>query len=145
MDFRKVVLDTLELFKSREKGTISFEDLSTSEQLMVMGDDHLFGRVISNLIINGIQAVDEPIKPEIKVRLKETKGQVILEIQDNGKGIPEELKDKIFVPNFSTKSEGSGLGLAIAKRGVETAGGSIWFETSLGEGSVFYLAFDLVK
>ena len=145
MDFRKVVQDTLELFKNREKGTISFDDLSLSEKLMVMGDDHLFGRVISNLIINGIQSVEEPIKPEIKVLLKEENSQVILEIKDNGKGIPEELKDKIFVPNFSTKSEGSGLGLAIAKRGVETAGGRIWFETTLGVGSTFYLAFDLAK
>ncbi|MGY6744734.1 MAG: ATP-binding protein [Cecembia sp.] len=145
MDFRKVVQDTLELFKNREKGTISFEDLSQSEQLMVIGDDHLFGRVISNLIINGIQSVEEPVKPEIKVLLKEIEGTVILEIKDNGKGIPEELRDKIFMPNFSTKSEGSGLGLAIAKRGVETAGGRIWFDTTLGEGSVFCLEFQLVK
>jgi signal transduction histidine kinase len=145
MDFRKVVQDTLELFKNREKGTISFEDLSHSDRLKIMGDDHLFGRVISNLIINGIQAVEEPDKPEIKVRLKEEEGQVILEIQDNGKGIPDELKDKIFIPNFSTKSEGSGLGLAIAKRGVETAGGRIWFETAIGKGSTFFLSFDLVN
>ena len=145
MDFRKVVQDTLELFKNREKGTISFEDFSQSDKLRIMGDDQLFGRVISNLIINGIQAVEEPDKPEIKVRLKEEEGQVILEIHDNGKGIPDELKDKIFIPNFSTKSEGSGLGLAIAKRGVETAGGSIWFETDLGTGTSFFLSFDLVN
>lgn len=145
MDFRKVVQDTLELFKNREKGRISFEDFSRSDRLTIMGDDHLFGRVISNLVINGIQAVEDPDKPEIKVRLKEDEGHVILEIQDNGKGIPDELKDKIFIPNFSTKSEGSGLGLAIAKRGVETAGGRIWFETVLGKGSTFFLSFDLVN
>jgi two-component system nitrogen regulation sensor histidine kinase NtrY len=145
MDFRKVVQDTLELFKTREKGTIGFEDLTGSEEIKIIGDDQLFGRIISNLIINGIQSVEEPIKPEIEVVLKEDNGKVILAIKDNGKGIAEELKDKIFIPNFSTKSEGSGLGLAIAKRGVETAGGRIWFETQVGQGSTFFMEFALVK
>jgi two-component system, NtrC family, nitrogen regulation sensor histidine kinase NtrY len=145
MDFRKVVQETLELFKNREKGVISFEDESTTDKLSVLGDDQLFGRVISNLIINGIQSVEEGIGPMIRVILREKRGKVILEIKDNGKGIPDELKEKIFLPNFSTKSEGSGLGLAIAKRGVETAGGNIWFETVEGKGSSFFLSFDLVK
>jgi two-component system, NtrC family, nitrogen regulation sensor histidine kinase NtrY len=145
MDFRKVVQETLELFRNREKGTVSFEDESKAEKLPVMGDDQLFGRVISNLIINGIQSVEEGVGPVVNVILKEKNRKVVLEIKDNGKGIPDELKDKIFLPNFSTKSEGSGLGLAIAKRGVETAGGNIWFETEIGKGSSFFLSFDLVK
>ncbi|AFL86264.1 histidine kinase,HAMP domain-containing protein,histidine kinase [Belliella baltica DSM 15883] len=145
MDFRKVVLDTIELFKSREKGIVTFEDLVPDRQLTVMGDDQLFGRVISNLIINGIQAVESKKKAQIKVFLNIENHKVILKIKDNGKGISDELKDKIFIPNFSTKSEGSGLGLAIAKRGVETAGGKIWFDTEKGKGSTFYLAFDLVE
>ena len=70
---------------------------------------------------------------------------VFLEIADNGKGIPVALRDKIFIPNFSTKSQGSGLGLAIAKSGVETAGGKIWFETEEGKGSTFFLTFPLVS
>ncbi|MDX5479072.1 MAG: ATP-binding protein, partial [Cyclobacteriaceae bacterium] len=92
--------------------------------------------------INGIQAVEG--SPKIEVILKEEGRSVVLEIKDNGKGIPDELKDKIFIPNFSTKTEGSGLGLAIAKRGVETAGGSIWFETEEGKGTSFFLEFALV-
>jgi two-component system nitrogen regulation sensor histidine kinase NtrY len=145
MDFREVVKGTLELFKNRERGMLTFEDFTEDMPLYVMGDDQLFGRVISNLIINGIQAVDGRKKPIVDVYLRTLGGQVLLEIKDNGKGIPESLKDKIFIPNFSTKSEGSGLGLAIAKRGVETAGGKIWFETKEGVGTSFYLAFDLVK
>lgn len=144
LDLRKVVMDVLELFKNREKGTVTLMDKTDGGPLMVMGDDQLFGRVISNLVINGIQAVDLRKKPQITVCLSTKDGEVVLEIKDNGKGIPEELKDKIFIPNFSTKSEGSGLGLAIAKRGVETAGGEIWFETTLGKGSTFYLAFPLI-
>jgi signal transduction histidine kinase len=67
-----------------------------------------------------------------------------LEITDNGKGISKDLKDKIFIPNFSTKSTGSGLGLAIARSGVETAGGKIWFDTEMDIGTTFYLTFPLI-
>lgn len=74
-----------------------------------------------------------------------TEQAVFLEINDNGRGIAPELKDKIFIPNFSTKSQGSGLGLAIAKSGVETAGGKIWFETEIGKGTTFYLTFPLIQ
>lgn len=145
MDFREVVQASLELFQNRAMENIIFEDQTKSVSLVVMGDDQLFGRVISNLVINGIQAKEPGRETLIKVFLRERDKQVILEIHDNGKGIPDELTDKIFIPNFSTKSEGSGLGLAIAKRGVETAGGKIWFETELGKGTSFFLAFDLVK
>jgi signal transduction histidine kinase len=77
------------------------------------------------------------------VFLREVDNQVVLEVRDNGKGIPKDLRKKIFMPNFSTKSEGSGLGLAIAKRGVETEGGKIWFETEEGKGTSFFLSFAL--
>jgi signal transduction histidine kinase len=91
-----------------------------------------------------MQAVPAGTKPHIRVWLWMTDKAVFLEISDNGKGIPVSLRDKIFIPNFSTKSQGSGLGLAIAKSGVETAGGRIWFETEEGKGSTFFLTFPLV-
>jgi two-component system, NtrC family, nitrogen regulation sensor histidine kinase NtrY len=146
LDFKQVVLDTIELFKIREKEKVIFEDLSQVETIPVMGDRQLFGRVINNLIINGIQAMEtDEKKAIIHLFLKIIDNQVILEIKDNGKGIPPDLMDKIFLPNFSTKSEGSGLGLAIAKRGVETVGGRIWFETKFGVGTSFFLSFDIVN
>ncbi len=52
-------------------------------------------------------------------------------------GIDQELRDKIFLPHFSTKNTGSGLGLAIAKQGIEQMGGAIWFETTSGLGTTF--------
>ncbi|MCC5935984.1 MAG: GHKL domain-containing protein [Lunatimonas sp.] len=145
MDFRKVVCEAIELYANREDVRFTFVDLVPKEvPLTIMGDPKLFGRVISNLIINGIQAVEKPRQPEIQVALSRQGQEVMVEIRDNGKGVPEELKDKIFLPNFSTKSEGSGLGLAIAKRGVETAGGRVWFKTKAGEGTSFFLAFPLL-
>jgi len=146
INFRTVLGEVLELYKNRGDIMFSFQDETVDcPEIVIMGDPKLFGRVISNLIINGIQAVEPPKTAEIAVTLKASKDSLILEIRDSGKGIPDDLKEKIFVPNFSTKSEGSGLGLAIAKRGVETAGGNIWFETQVGKGTSFFLSFPLLK
>ncbi|MDR7130421.1 signal transduction histidine kinase [Algoriphagus sp. 4150] len=144
MNFKAVVNKVLELFSGDQQVELIFQDDSFTQNIPIMGDDKLFGRVISNLIINGIQAVEPGVKPVIRIWLWMTDQAVFLEITDNGKGISDELKDKIFIPNFSTKSTGSGLGLAIAKSGVETAGGKIWFETKLGKGTTFYLTFPLI-
>lgn len=144
MNFKTVLNKVLELFSGDQQIELLFQDDSFTENIPIMGDDKLFGRVISNLVINGIQSVESGVKPVIKIWLWMTDLAIFLEITDNGKGISEELKDKIFIPNFSTKSTGSGLGLAIAKSGVETAGGKIWFETELGKGTTFYLTFPLI-
>ena len=145
MNFKEVLSKVLELFKTDKRMDLEFQDDSYTEEIPILGDDKLFGRVISNLIINGMQAVEPGKKPQIRVWLWMSDRAVFLEISDNGKGIPEELRDKIFIPNFSTKSQGSGLGLAIAKSGVETAGGKIWFETEVGKGSTFFLTFPLLS
>ena len=68
----------------------------------------------------------------------EIKGnRVVVTISDNGSGIPEEIRGKMFTPNFTTKSSGMGLGLSIVKRYVENAGGRIWFESESGKGTMF--------
>ncbi|GGZ28176.1 hypothetical protein GCM10007049_21380 [Echinicola pacifica] len=143
MDFEAVVVKAVELFNNHERGKVLLHNQANGP-ITVMGDDKLFGRVISNLIINGIQAVPEEKPAEINVFLSENNGWIQLEVKDNGIGIAEDLREKIFIPNFSTKSEGSGLGLAIAKRGVETAGGKIWFDTQMEIGTSFFLAFPII-
>lgn len=145
MNFKVVVNKVMELFKNDDRLRLDFRDDSFTDEITIMGDDKLFGRVISNLIINGIQAVPPDRSPHIRIWLWLTEESVFLEITDNGKGIADELSDKIFIPNFSTKSTGSGLGLAIAKSGVETAGGKIWFDTEVGKGTTFYLTFPLIQ
>ena len=60
-------------------------------------------------------------------------------------GIPEEMRSKIFTPNFTTKTSGTGLGLAMSKGIVEQAKGEIWFETKAGEGSTFFVELPLAK
>jgi nitrogen fixation/metabolism regulation signal transduction histidine kinase len=113
----------------------------------VLGDRQFMSRVITNLVINGIQSVPKDRKPIINLRLyrNDDDNVVIIEVQDNGNGIPENIRQRVFMPNFSTKIGGSGLGLAMAKRGVEHAGGNIWFETQDNRGTTFFIDLPLAK
>jgi signal transduction histidine kinase len=102
--------------------------------------------IFTKLIINGIQSVPAGRRPHIRIRLS-AKGDayVTIEVSDNGAGISESVQPKVFLPNFSTKYAGSGIGLALAKRGVEHAGGRIWFETREGVGTSFFIELPLAK
>ncbi|AQG78246.1 sensor histidine kinase [Spirosoma montaniterrae] len=111
--------------------------------VMVIGDRQLIGRILTNLIINAIQSVPPDRRPTIDLRLYTKDDEAQIEVHDNGAGIPEAIHTKVFLPNFSTKRGGSGLGLAIAKRGIEHAGGTIWFETTEGVGTSFFVSLPL--
>ncbi len=91
-------------------------------------DRQQFEVVISNLILNSIQAVDE--NGSIDIRIRENQNHVTTEIQDSGEGIPSENIDKIFDPLFTTKQKGTGLGLASCKNIVEKHGGKIEVNTN---------------
>lgn len=98
-------------------------------------------RAFTNLFKNAIQAIPEDQSPEILVTADYINDaqMVRIAIRDHGIGIPDELKDKIFVPNFSTKNSGMGLGLAMVRKIVETTGGTIYFESKVGSGTTFYV------
>lgn len=113
------------------------------QAVWVMADNQLLGRIFNNLILNAAQAMPENKVCVLEVELLVTHNRARITFADNGEGISDEIREKIFIPKFSTKAEGSGIGLAIAKRGVEHAGGSIWFESVLGEGTTFFLEFPL--
>jgi signal transduction histidine kinase len=104
-----------------------------------MADQQLLQRIISNLLLNSLQAKKDHAELQVKVTLERKDNCVLLSVADNGTGIDKQLQDKIFLPHFSTKKSGSGLGLAIAKQGIEQMGGSIYFESALGSGTVFYI------
>lgn len=125
---------------------IEFHTGLTDDEILVMGDPNWISRSVSNLIINGIQAVEEGVKPVIRLSLRHTsQKRALITVEDNGKGIPDEIRDKIFMPNFSTKYTGSGIGLAIAKRAVEHAGGKLWFESKIGFGTSFYIELPVMS
>ena len=87
-------------------------------------------RIINNLINNAIQACEEVKKPQIRVTITtETKG-IVLAVEDNGKGIPKDLQDRIFEPTFTTKTSGMGLGLSMVKSIIETYDGAVVFDST---------------
>lgn len=70
---------------------------------------------------------------------------ITVSVKDNGGGIPGHMQDKIFTPNFTTKSSGTGLGLAMSKSIVEQAQGDIWFESVMGDGTTFFVKIPLLR
>jgi len=110
----------------------------------VFADESLLVRTFNNLLLNAKQAVPAGRPPRQEVALRAAgPGQVLITIADNGTGIADDVRAKVFVPNFTTKAEGSGIGLAVAKRGIESAGGRLWFETVVGEGTTFFIELPL--
>jgi PAS domain S-box-containing protein len=93
--------------------------------------------VVSNIITNAIQAI--PQTGEIKIKTIKNDRRIIIEIEDNGTGIPKENLDKIFMPFFSSKEygKGTGLGLSIARKVVKEHGGDIKVKSVVGKGSIF--------
>ncbi|MEO7446284.1 MAG: HAMP domain-containing sensor histidine kinase, partial [Ferruginibacter sp.] len=114
-----------------------------NQPLRIFGDKTHVNRLFTNLIQNAIQAMPEGRRPHIEVFQKINKGRVEVQLKDNGEGIDEKIREKIFTPNFTTKTSGTGLGLAMCKRIVEQMNGDIWFETSAGKGTSFFLNFPL--
>lgn len=117
-------------------------DVHCQEEVYIKADKDIFRRILNNLVLNAIQATEEgPVVIDVKLVKKADKG--LLSVSDQGRGVPEKLKDKIFLRYFSTKSSGSGIGLALAKKGIENAGGNIWFESKDGEGTTFYISMPM--
>jgi signal transduction histidine kinase len=110
---------------------------------------HDIGRVLLNLINNAFQAVDEQskkgikgYKPEVSISTQLTaNSELLIAIKDNGPGIPDEIKDKIFQPFFTTKDtgKGTGLGLSLAYDIVMTHGGELFVESEENIGSRFII------
>lgn len=136
-DLVGAVQKTIDLYSQNNNIKINFR--SEAREIMVSGDKMILSRAVNNLVLNGIQSVPATRKPIITVSVSEKGEMGMVEVQDNGAGISDELRKKVFIPNFSTKQGGSGLGLSMAKRGIEHAGGNLWFDSVEGEGTTFYL------
>ncbi|HWZ22197.1 MAG TPA: ATP-binding protein, partial [Cytophagaceae bacterium] len=141
-DLSEVLKSTVNLYNNTHDVHV---DIKVEDGAFIIeGDEQLMGAIFTNLIINAIQSVPDERKPKVELFLSKIKNMVIVEIKDNGIGILDSIKNNVFLPNFSTKETGSGIGLAVAKRGVEHAGGRIWFETKVGEGTSFFMEIPLV-
>jgi signal transduction histidine kinase len=131
----EVLFAAVRLFKANDRIKVRLD--SKGDDIFVMADSDQLSRVFINIIKNGMQAIPETQKGEIEIRLYSKGKKAIIEIADNGKGIADEIKNKLFIPNFTTKSGGMGLGLAIVKNILESIGGEISFTTGVNNGSTF--------
>jgi signal transduction histidine kinase len=134
-----IIETTLDLYK--EEDVIISSTNNCNDSATIIADKDQLSRVFNNLIKNAIQAIPSTIEGKISVFISEEENNYLVEIKDNGSGISDDKKDKIFVPNFTTKSTGMGLGLAMVKNIIENANGSIWFETKEEIGTSFFIKF----
>ena len=146
LDLNQVVEEAVALMQEEQNVEI-YLDLHPGP-LMLQADREELRRIYINLLKNGIQAIPENQAGRLTVTTTRgigDAGQPVARstVTDNGTGIPEELHDKIFVPNFSTKTSGTGLGLAITKKGIEDLSGEIDFVTAAGEGTTFRICLPI--
>jgi len=126
-----------------------FDSIETDieDNIVVSSDRNLLSRVIINIIKNARQSMEDRTNCKLKISLKNILNEegfpcVEIRIKDFGCGISEELRDKIFEPNFTTKCTGMGMGLAISKRLITSLNGDMYFETELGVGSEFIIVLN---
>ena len=134
-DLKQILENSLELFRDSPGLELSMKTRLDAAE--IIGDKDQLLRVFNNLIKNGIQAIPEGRHGKIIVELEKQNENYLISIIDNGSGIPEELREKIFNPNFTTKTTGMGLGLAMVKNIVTSHEGEITFDTKEGEGTCF--------
>ncbi len=118
-----VIKDIIVFFNSKKIDFIKFENNLSDNVQVKANKDSLF-QVFINIVNNAIQACDKE-KCFVIIKLHSDDDKLIIDIIDNGKGVEEEILNKIFEPYFTTKNSGSGLGLAISKRFIELMGGKI--------------------
>lgn len=145
MDLKELAKNAISFFHETSETTdFHFEDNSI-ETAWICADKEQLLRVFNNLFRNAIQAIPEERKGRIDVTLSKQGKNFIIAVKDNGTGIADEVIDKIFVPNFTTKTAGMGLGLAMVKNIVESCNGHIWFETVKDKGTTFFVSFPEYK
>ena len=104
-------------------------------------DESYLKRIMTNLIFNAVQAM--PTDGKLTIAAFCQNNRAVINVEDNGVGIPEELKSKIFKPLFTTKAKGQGFGLAVVKKLTEAMHGTVTFESENAKGTKFILSFPI--
>lgn len=144
MPERKVEPVDLHAILEEAKNLFHLESIAVVMELqadrsVVLADREELRRVFINILRNSVQAMDE--HGEIVVATFSSEGRITATLRDNGPGIPEEIRKRLFEPNFSTKTDGMGLGLTIVRATIESLGGTILVES--GEGTTVSITLPL--
>jgi two-component system, NtrC family, nitrogen regulation sensor histidine kinase NtrY len=136
-DLLRLVQKITELFAPDiEKNKIRLQYNFQKTSIETKADPILIEQVLINLIKNAIEAVPHDGSGMINIHVKK-EFKVQVSVSDNGVGIPPEIRERIFIPFFTTKSRGSGVGLSLCKQIMKLHDGNIWLSSVAGEGSVF--------
>jgi signal transduction histidine kinase len=141
IDFKQLIINTLPLFENNPIIDFKF----SGSKFAVLADKKMLGQILNNLITNALQATQTTLNPQIELSLNSNATQIILAVKDNGIGINDAAKEKIFTPYFTTKSSGSGIGLNVVKQILEKHNGHIHFESEEGKGSCFFISLPLLS
>ena len=115
------------------------------EQMIIYADRNQLLRMFTNIMENAVQSIPEERGGKIDIVARYDGNDALISFSDNGRGIPDDVVEKIFQPYFTTKSSGTGLGLAMTKKIIEFWKGSIWFETKVDKGTTFFIRIPLLK
>lgn len=143
IDIFELLTQAVTIFKQADGLEIVYTQ--PTRALYIMADRDQILRCFNNLLKNATEAIPAERAGIIEITYTVKPGEVFIQIKDNGNGIPEALRERIFVPNFTTKSSGTGLGLALVKNAITYAGGTISFDTEIGKGTTFYISFPEVS
>ena len=135
-NLKEMIVNTINLYNNNDNIKIDIIEENESDYV-INSDKNNLSIVFGNILKNAIQAIGKKENGRIEFRITDNGGRYRIEISDNGCGIGEEEKKKIFMPNFTTKSSGMGVGLSIVYDILETLGGNITFESEIGKGTTF--------
>ncbi|MCF8338687.1 MAG: GHKL domain-containing protein [Bacteroidales bacterium] len=141
LDLVESINNTVELFEGEEN--IEVVTQFDVDRIEIEADEKQIQRVFINLIKNSLQALNQQKAGKIEIHGYTENQKAVVIIRDNGPGIPDDKREKIFLPNFTTKSGGTGLGLAMVRNIVTGFGGDIHLVQSDETGTVFQIVFSL--
>ena len=142
-DLSELLKSTIKLYDVEKNISITLI-YNEKEEWPLFADRNNLGRVFGNIIKNAIQAIGSE-KGHIEVTLNKLRERYKVQISDNGCGIKDEDKNKVFFPNFTTKSSGMGVGLSVSQNIVQAMGGNITFSSKVGICTVFIIDIPILK
>ena len=143
-DLSELLKSTIKIYDVEKNISISLI-YNENDDWSIFADKNNLGRVVGNIIKNAIQAIGNKKNGHIELTLNKLGERFKIEISDNGCGIKDEDKAKIFFPNFTTKSSGMGVGLSVSQDIVQGLGGNISFTSEAGKGTVFTIDLPILK
>jgi signal transduction histidine kinase len=144
VNIKDIILTTTQLYESTEEVDIETV-FNIKSKGLINADKEQMVRVFTNLIKNSIQAIPDNRYGKIKIILEELENSYIAKVEDNGCGIPESMRPKIFQPNFTTKSSGVGLGLSMVKSLLISNNATIHFNTEENIGTEFIIEIPIYE